>query len=319
MRALGLGLCLALLGLGHHSPTPVTCALASLSGTEPDEPLRWWVADRAGGRIVGLDEGLFAQWVVAVPCPVGVVRAGDGLWIVSVPGGGRHAGSVWTRLDASSGLGVPRRLGEYAGLVGLSDGGVLGLVGPAPTREWIHLDRGGEGLRREAFPGATYLAQVGGQVLVANRVGEVWSFGLEQDMADARHVQLGGTPRGVAPGPEGGWWWLGSDGELLLLRADLSVRWKRWVGERAACLAGDDKRVWVVPDDRSDAACWDVNGRRGGSFTMPLMGSKTACLTQRGGVLIALPGALLELGPDGRLLLAQAGFDHLVSISEPGP
>jgi hypothetical protein len=49
------------------------------------------------------------------------------------------------------------------------------------------------------------------------------------------------------------------------------------------------------------------------------MGTKAARLTERGGVLIALPGALLELGPGGNLLRAQAGFDHLVSISEPGP
>jgi hypothetical protein len=195
----------------------------------------------------------------------------------------------------------------------------LGLIGPAPTREWIHLGRGGEALRRETFPGATTLAQVGGQVLVANLVGEVWSFGLDQEMTDAHHVQLGGTPRGVAPGPAGGWWWLDSSGELLLLQADLTVRWRRWVGERAACLAGDDGRVWVVPDDRSDAVCWDASGRRGGTFTMPLMGTKAARLTERGGVLIALPGALLELGPGGNLLRAQAGFDHLVSISEPGP
>ena len=319
MRAFCIGLALALLGLGHHSPTPVTRALATVSGSNRDEPVRWWAADRAGGRIVGLDGGLFAQWVVAVPCPVGVARAGDGLWIVSVPGGGRHAGSVWTRLDAWSGLGVPRRMGEYAGLVGLPDGGALGLVGPAPTRAWIHLGRDGEALRREIFPGATCLAQVGGRVLVANKVGEVWSFGLDQQMAAAHHAQLGGTPRGVAPGPADGWWWLGSSGELLLLQADLSVRWRRWVGERAACLAGDDERVWVVPDDRSEAACWDANGRPGGSFTMPLMGARSASVTQCGGVMIALPGALLEWGPNGNLLRTQAGFDHLVSISEPGP
>jgi hypothetical protein len=210
-------------------------------------------------------------------------------------------------------------MGEHAALVGLSDGGALGLIGPAPTREWIHLGRGGEALRRETFPGATTLAQVGGQVLVANLVGEVWSFGLDQEMTDAHHAQLGGTPRGVAPGPEGGWWWLDSGGELLLLQADLSVLWRRLVGERAACLAGDGERVWVVPDDRSDAACWDVSGRRSGSFTMPLMGARAARLTKGGGVLIALPGALLELGPGGNLLRTQAGFDHLVSISEPGP
>ena len=319
MRAFGIGLGLALLGLGHHSPTPITRTLATLSGSKRDEPVRWWVTDRAGGRIVALDGELFAQWVVTVPCPVDVDRAGDGLWIVSVPGGGRHEGSVWNRLDARSGLGDARTMGEYAGLVGLPDGGALGLIGPAPTREWIHLDQNGEVLRREDFPGAVHFAQVRGQVLVANRVGEVWSFDLDRGMGEAQHAQLGGTSRGVAPGPEGGWWWLGSSGELLLLQADLSVRWRRWVGERAACLDGDDKRVWVIPDDRSAAMCWDASGRPEGSFAMPHMGAKAARLTESGGVLIALPGALLELGPRGDLLRTQAGFDHLVSISEPGP
>lgn len=319
MRAFGIGLGLALLGLGHHSPTPITCALASLSGSKRDEPVHWWVTDRAGGRIVALDEELFAQWVVTVPCPVGVARAEDGLWIVSVPGGGGHEGSVWNRLDARSGLGDSRTMGEYAGIVGLSDGGALGLIGPAPTREWIHLNRNGETLRRVDFPGAVHLAEIRGRVLVANGVGEVWSFGLDSEMSEAQHAQLGGTSRGVAPGPGGGWWWLGSNGELLLLHADLSVRWRRWVGERAACLDGDEKRVWVVPNDRSAAMCWDASGRPEGSFAMPHMGAKAARLTESGGVLIALPGALLELGPKGELLRTQAGFDHLVSISDPGP
>ena len=317
MRAFCLGLGLALLGLGHHAPTPVVGVLSSLSARWDGDPVQWWVADRAGGRVVGLDGQLFPQWVVAVPCPVGVARAGHGVWVVSVPGGGRHKGSVWTRLGDGSGPGESFRAGEYAGLVGLPDGGVLGLVGPAPTRQWMHLDRHGRVVRREVFPGATHLAQVEGQVLVTNRVGEVWSFGLDRGMDGAHHAQVDATPRGVAPGPEGGWWWLGSNGDLLLLRADLSVRWRRRAGERAALLAGDGERAWVVPDDRSWAECWDESGSPSGSFAMPLMGARAVRLTGKGGVLIALPGALLELDPGGGVLRTQAGFDHLVSISEP--
>ncbi|GEM_PF-3312897 len=318
MRAFCLGCLLAIFGCGHHLPTPIVEALSHGLTKGARQPVYWWVADRAGGRIVGFDAQLFPQWVLGVTCPLGVARAGTGLWVVNAPSCAAHGGSVWTRIVAGVVRDQPLDAGEFAGLCGLPDGGVLGLVGPSPARALVHLDEHGALIRTEMFPGATHLAQVDGRVLVANRAGELWTFGLTEGLSSARHAQLNRVPRALAPGPDAGWWWLGDGGELLLLGPELNVRWSRWVGPRAALLAGDEERVWVVPDDRGAAVAWGAGGRSLASFTMPSMGAQAAQLTRAGGLLVVFPGALLEVDESGHVLRSQAGVDHLVDLSEPG-
>ncbi len=321
---MGLGVLLALAGLGHGLPSPldrpISGLLNGLLGREPG-PAVWWVADRAGARVWGLDQDLFFRHEIPVACPVGISSAGSSLWIVSVPEGGQRGASHWRRLDERGIVRADYWGAAFCALAGQADGGVVGLVGTTGQRECVGWDLHGVELWRRPFPGATCMASQGPHVLVA---GGTNLFVLNRGTGVTElYETLSGTggeepaPQviGLAPGPRDGWWCLDRAGDLRLLNARLVPEWKRRTSTLDGLLAGDLERAWVIPRGREWATAWDDQGRRKVNRPWPFMGVGVLAMDEGGQLLAAEPGVLVRITADGLISCSQAGLSFAVGIA----
>jgi len=283
----------------------------------------FWGADRDGERVVGLDRDLFATRSWPVECPIDLVPGGEGsLWVL--------------RADRADATALPR-------LLRLSAEGEALLDLPLPGAERIHAaGGGGEGralgggagggrlcridpagepvVQARAEPGARLAVGAGG-VLLAE--GE----GLRLVGGEA-HARLPGG-RALAVCPAGSGWWLvverGGERSLQRLDARLDSRLRRSLAdldldaEGIPLLAPCPERggVWLV-NPRGEAVRFDAAGRVRARGASPLPGVEGCVATEEGGVLLALPGAIVRLDFRGRPCPGQGGFDFLVALAREG-
>jgi len=75
--------------------------------------------------------------------------------------------------------------------------------------------------------------------------------------------------------------------------------------------------VWLV-NPRGEAVRFDAAGRVRARGASPLPGVEGCVATEEGGVLLALPGAIVRLDFRGRPCPGQGGFDFLVALAREG-
>ena len=285
-----------------------------------DERLpRYWVADRAAGEVVALDEELCVQERIGVAAPESVRADGDGLWIA--------ARRRLVRRERRSGDDTASDLAELVALEVDAEGRALVLERPPESKRertasetllW-RVEPDHHRTLLGAFPAAEALAVQSGLLLVGGANGELAA--LRPDGAVLSLGRVPGPTRALAPGPRAGEWWalVGADGtNLLLLDRELAPRWS------AACPPGTSRfapvegepRVWVAGEGRALRVGSD------GALELELgAGPWEAALATRSGVLLLGRGALLEVEVRhgcASVRRTQGGFAALAVLTRAG-
>lgn len=290
----------------------------------PPGPIAVWATDRDGGEVYGLDASLHVALHFPLAWPVEVEACRDGgAWILR-PGNGSPIGT-W-RLDriAADGTQIAEvSLGTCLDLDVLDgrDALVIELgTGAGGADRVLRLGTHGSLQPLHEAPGLVCVADSRGSVAVGTTQGDV--IRLERaangDLLD--RVHLGGEIGDLAPGPwPGSLWALDVTGSarLILLDADLAVRWSVPVGLHALHLAPvpGEERVWIADSTEPIVRRFGPGGvieldRR----DLPLLGLDRAAAWIDGGALLAAPGAILRIDAAGRILPGQGGFAFLVDL-----
>jgi len=307
------------LGLGALAALCAVLVRRALEGPpfEPGAP-RFWVADRDGGRVVGLDQDLFVAREWCAPWPVALAARADGmLWVLSAVDGrpaGRH------ELLLLSADGERRAVTSFDGPARLAldeRGKAVLLSSGSGARPIVRVDELGRPSVLAALEGALCIAVARGEVLVGDGSGRVHLIASE---GGHRTESIGGRlVEAAADAGNGGWWLVDAapPGRVLRLDSELAVVWVR---ELAGCArlvplpAGG--RVWVS-DGRGDALLrLDDDGRTELELgPLPLAGVHAAVATTDGGLIARAPGALLRWDGEGRRRPGQAGFAFALDVA----
>lgn len=322
----GIGVALALVGAAIAGSDGTAHSGGGRSGRGRCEVSckGFWATDRAGDAVLRLDEGFAERARLAVASPVRVVAAGELAWVASATEGhalGAHRVSL---------LGV-----DGATRASFEALAVVDLDASATTAVWVEWFPPGSsrtGLVTWAdAAGARRRLQVGGRpvaaacdaerVLVARDDGvvELWRASHPPRRVATRAV---GTNLGdVERGRDGRWFALDvATRRLHALGADLTERWSVDVGLNALSLAPDldRSRVWIVDTTRPVVRRFGPEGALELHVgDLPLGGFDRAAPTRFGGLVLAAPGALLELDAGGALLQSQGGYRFLTDVCTP--
>ena len=270
-----------------------------------------WVADRDASLLVGLDRRLFVGLRVSLAHPLRVVALADGgAWVVCAPAGHPRAAQRLVRVDARGRTLKSCAIGMVLDLAADEAGGVWRIEELDGGRRLCHATHGGERSQR-AFAGATAVAARAGACLVGTEGGRV-------ELASGTRQEVRALGAGVVDLAAAGatdWWVLLENGRLFLLDARLAT-------EREHVLAGARHLSAPAGEDHVFASgaeqVWRIGPRgvtrMGLSARGPACGGRCAA-TAEGGVLVALPGAVLRLDRRQRLASGQGGFDFAVDLA----
>lgn len=320
-RGLGAGLALAAAGLGV-----LGACLAAFAGAEPPPvppgATVAWVADRDASRVFGLDADLLLARRIAVDWPLDVEPAHDGgLWVLRSAAGTSTSTHRLDRFDADGAL-VTELWLERATDLDVLAGGEQALVveerAGSPSRLIRVRTEGG------LFPlleqaGLVCAAGERDAALVGTSTGEVLRVHAVTGAVLAR-ARVGLRIADLAPGPAPGTAWALDDaanGRVILLEADLGVRWSRALSRPAAHLAPvrGEERVWLANTLEPCVVRFGPGGllelERCG---LPLPGLDRA-LAWRGGAIVTAVGAILRLDAQGNLRPGQGGFEFAVDVA----
>ena len=305
----------------------------------PLERVAIWLADRGAGQVVGLNSELLHRVVIPVVHPIAVQPALDGgVWVVSnLRGQGSGSAFEWLLFDAEGDL---RFRGEWAGfrcLISDGCGGCWALVGGGSSLE----RRGPDGVvvfrldagefhsseravapltsepvesrsRRDAF-GARGLAANAADQLIA------WRSNGELQLVEGSRVTRRECFREEVLDlcAEANGWWMLTEGQLLELGPDLSVRRAWRAPERAARLfySSTGSGVWTL-DQLGKRA--ELVGDRTRGWRVRKWRLAGACVLRElkhEALLATTPGALIVLDRSGDPRAGQGGFDHLVALA----
>lgn len=292
MRALLLGLVVALLGVGHPYGSPLRPPLA------PGE-VAWWVADRDGDALWALDAELLPVHRTVLVAPVAVVRAGEEVWVASAPARD-PAGRRSLRRVTLEGLGRAHDLPPLLDLAGTTRGVA------ALTREGELLWVDGAGVRsagrvpRGRLPRRGALLGEGAEVWVAAGE-EVWRVDRAGTVLGRQAVgfEVQGLTR-----DEGGLWLLDPQG-----------RARRPDGEVGPALGGEVTLAagWAL--DRRSSRLVRLHDGWEGVIRSPLAGLEAAAQAADGDLLVVAAGSLHLCDGSGRRRVAQGGFGFAVSAA----
>lgn len=310
MEAGRSGWCWGWSGIGALAALGLALAGGTLRRAElaPPGPVALWAADRDAGLVYGLDAELILACRVPLRAPLALARAGEGPLFVL------RAGGILDVLDAR---GTPQReldVGACLDLDAHADCALL--VQPAGAL------RIGPDLARTVLaqsPGLCCITGSLGSVLVGTQDGRVLRLALD-GAGELAGVALGGSIVDLAPSKEpGGSLALDGPGRrLVCLAPDLRPRWRIAlpIAARQIVAVAGEERVWLVDTDSPRVLRYGPGGAleldRG---HLPLLGIERALAWPGGGVLLAAPGALLQLDAQGHLAPGQGGFNFLVALA----
>lgn len=286
---------------------PPGCGSRPASG-----PARWFVLDAAAPALVLLDRDLLPVTRLDLRCE-GAARlvrlAGPGPCVVCVDAAGAaHRERV--RPDGTLEPGPP--VGE-----------VLDVATVRGDAWWLERVPAGNRLRRIASEGRveswldgsplTTLTWCGDEGLAGGPGGEL--VRLAPDGAVRGTARVAGAVVALA-GVEGGWFVLVGPPAARLVRLDraLSIVGEEVLPEPAAGLAAcSAATIWTWGPRH--VGVHDGRGRPLAAFELePGAPVRRAVALADGGLLLACPGALIELGPDARPRRTQGGFGDLVDL-----
>lgn len=316
LSALGLLTGYLAAGLGRAAPPRPT-----------DGVVRAWVADRSGGRVVGLDQELLVAAEVVLPWPVAVApRTGGGAWVVSAEEGRPLGPHALRRIDASAAVeGPPAVLGMLVDLADLDghDALLLDRAADPQAAPTIRLLRASAGVAPRLLAqvdGGRCLAARGDEVLVATGDGRALLFDAVTG-APRGEAAVGGVALDAARGPGGDGWWVldgTQGGRLLRLADDLELQWEQLVLNQPTRIGAHprEERVWLASATEPHA----LRVGPGGAIelvlpALPLAGVEASLCLDDGGALFAAPGAVLRYDGAGAAQPGQGGFAFLVDVT----
>ena len=301
-------------------------ALTLLALGTPPVPARaaaFLVLDRGGDRVLALDQELCVVDAVRVPSPRRIAPCADGgAWVAFTRSSQAVEPDRLLRLDSE--LAPLRELafGPLCDLFPLESGALLALERSPDGAGIVWRIEDGECRRLQELPGARCVAGAEGRCLIGCSGGElVLAEDVEPGVVLAwRRLSAGLVD--LAPGPEAGSWWAlaaGRETELMLLERGLETRWASSLGftaERLAPVEGEE-RVWLADALRSEVRRYGPGGLQ--EIELSDLGphaAGAALVAWEGGVLLASPGALLELesGESSRPARTQGGFSDLSDL-----
>ena len=278
-----------------------------------------WVADRDGDRVVGLDRELRSLEALAVPAPRFLAPSEAGLWIVAATGlrpAGAHAAflrrdGALARVGALEAVRAAAGAGE--GLLVLEGGGA-----GAPGR-LVHLAPDGARTLLVSGTDAGLLVSDGErEVALGSADGATECFRLVGGRAVLRARARFRAPLvALARAPDGDAWWVLDDGGRRVVATDgrLRVRWSRGTGVRATLLAPAAGRATVWLADPEAAELLELGRDVRAAVARPDRAPTALAPAADGGLLLALPGAVLALDAAGASRASQGGFGYLVAAA----
>lgn len=319
-RRSGAGAALFSAGLGA-----LAVCLAAFAAAEPPlvppGDVAVWAADRDASRVYGLDSELRLARRIAVDFPLDVEPAHDGgLWVLRAETGISTATHRLDRFDADGTL-VTELWIERALDLDVLAAGEQALVVEQRTDSIPRLVR----VRTEGSvfpllerPGLRSVVGERESVVVGTTDGVVLRVDAESGVVHA-DLRVGGSLADLARGPASGEVWVldDRDGRILLLDANLAVRWSTALARPAAHVAGvrGVERAWVAGTMQPCVTRFGPGGTTElDRCGLPLGGFDRA-LAWRDGVLVIAAGAILRLDHDGQLRPGQGGFDFLVDLA----
>ena len=304
--------------LGTGALIAIGAALLPPSTTDRDGEPKYWVADRDGCAVYGLDEDSIVVRRVDLPWPTAVAaRADGGVWVLRSEEGTPDASTRLLRLDDRGAVRSETRLGTCVDLDGLSDGSAIVLE---RAERILRIDA--DGGVREVARGSewTGCAALEDSIVVADARGIVWRVALDPPGAVLASADLRARILEVECDAGRGACWVITASEpkrIHRLDADLVVRWSAEAAIQAPVLAKDEThdRIWLVEGARSTVRRLDGRGVVELERTIPsILGACSAAGRSEGGIVLATPGGLVPLDPDGSVRPGQGGFAHLVDV-----
>jgi len=251
-------------------------------------PGLWWAVTGVGqGQRVltrpGGPEGQGGEWEPQWTLPMGAVSQ-----LVAL--GGRLA---YALLEQSEGAGLWRlELGSEPSCMAPPSGTTRRILGARNL------------LSQDSATGQWVLQELGSGGLRVRR--SIWESG-------ALHQAL--------PGAGGSWWCItGNAADRIELRdGRLRLIWSRPLGFGATALVPLGAGVLVLGGKRLSGQRFDREGHSGRPIEWNLRGPLRGALPLGQGCLLALPGALLRLAPDGVIERTQGGFGELLGLVSSDP
>jgi len=271
-------------------------------------PVALWAADRDAGRLYGLDAELILARTIPLEAPLELARASDGrLFVLREPG----------LLDLLDSSGVILRELEIGACVDLESHEDCALLVQQERALRIAPDLSSTDLGTS--PGLRCIAGSLASVLVGTEKGRIERLALDGSGVLASTVAGGAIVDLAAAREPGGAFALdGAGNRLLCLAPDLGLRWQVVLPISAlhlAAVAGEE-RVWLA-DTRSPRV---LRYGPGGALELdramlPLLGLDRVLPWKDGAVLLAAPGAILQLDARGHPAPGQGGFNFLVDLA----
>jgi hypothetical protein len=267
-----------------------------------------WAADRDANLVYGLDEDLILATRTPLAAPLELARARDGRLLVL-----RERGVVDV-LDSSGAILRELDVGPSLDLDALEDSALLAQSSAAL--------RIGPDLERTVLAQEQGLRCIAGSLdsaLVGTDDGRIERLALDGSGVQAS-VRVGGAIVDLAPAAEPGSAFAldGAGRRLMLLGPDLELRWQVSLPISAQHLAAvpGEERVWLTDTAAPRVLRYGPGGAleldRG---ALPLLGLDRALPWSHGSVLLAAPGANLQLDARGHLAPGQGGFNFLTALA----
>ncbi len=285
-------------------------------------PVTVWAADRGASRVYGLDANCIVARAIDVSSPLRVASAGArGVWIVRARDA--HARSAHDLVLASDEGRVELEL-EIEQCIDLSStraGDALCVTRDdvGRRRAW-RISHDGD---REALGEAgdlTAIADLSGSIALGTSRGEL--LRIYMDGRERSCAVLARSIVDLAAGPHAdSVWVLDSGREVFLIDAHDRVVWRSATGIDARTIAPipSAELVWVTESHTPRARrLGRIDGRNAGGLECSDFGTiaaERAVGLPGGGVLFALPGALVHRDERGRPSPGQGGFHTLVDVA----
>jgi len=292
----------------------------------PSGPASFWVADRGGGALVGLDDDLFPVRRIAWPWPLRLApRASGGLWVVSAVAGDPRGPHRVTAVDRDG-----RSVGQVAvppvvDVAPLGDR-LLVVVDEPAARALIEVRATFRCRARPLAFDPTCCAVAGDRWLVGGADGSLHAFVPEAGLE--LRARLGRRIVDVEPRPGSTSSWVldaGPPARLMLVGAGLDVLGSIEIepGWRTLVPAPDGDRVWLTSrEGRIARARIDPQAGAGGAVEL-VVDSELVRLgrgaTDGASLVVTSPGAALRLEANGRRAPGQGGFGFAVDVVAAPP
>lgn len=286
--------------------------------------MAFWIADRDGCAVYGLDENLVLARRTLVEWPTAIIGCPDGgAWVLRSSSGASTGSASLLRLNSDGAIRTETVFSACASLDSLGDGSAIVLEegwGEEGDDRVLRCDEAGRVEIVYSGRALTCISVSKGSIGVGDAHGTLVRVSLDPVGAVTARVDLQDRISDLESDSSANHFWALTTSERATIHRlddDFVVRWSAEAGSPATSLASDHdrERIWLVDGSQS------VIRRLGeyGIFELETMGlpivvPSRAVRDLRGGLVVASPGCVLLLDATGRMRPGQGGFTHLVAV-----